>query len=74
MGKGVTAVKHGVVTSDLPQAARGQAALRGASRPARGEPNWSWRRMGLSGELYEPLNHPSTQSPEHSRHNGGVYT
>lgn len=34
-----------------------------ACRPASGKSNWSWRQMGLSRELYEPLNHPSTQAP-----------
>lgn len=38
------------------------------------QPNWSHRMTELSRTLYEPLNHPLTQSSKHSRHNGNVYT
>lgn len=37
-------------------------------------PNWSRRPMKFSRTLYETLNHPTTQSSMHSRHNGTVYT
>lgn len=71
-GKGVTAVKHCIVTDGSPRTGWGsdlgpRAGL-GCPRQHLGKPPCeasligTGGRVGLPRELYEPLNHPSTQS------------